>query len=145
MHPYPSRNGDSDAFREAAYAATHVVYTLNDYGQWRLKPEWLPHEYAFLKTRLEENIHYGDPETLGEFLDTLKSFGLDESDPSIRVGTAYLLSAQNPDGSWGDSGSRDVYQRYHSTWTAIDGLRDYAWQGQRTSFPEVLRSLMSRR
>jgi hypothetical protein len=28
---------------------------------------------------------------------------------------------------------------YHSTWTAINGLMDYAWSGEGTSFPEALR------
>jgi len=37
----------------------------------------------------------------------------------------YLLSTQNPYGSWGDMKTRDIYLRYHPTWTANDGLRDY--------------------
>jgi hypothetical protein len=32
---------------------------------------------------------------------------------------------------------RDTYQRYHPTWTAIDGLRDYRWRGERLSFPRI--------
>jgi len=48
-------------------------------------------------------------------------------DPLVRVGFEYLLSAQNADGSWGDTKDPDPYGRYHPTWTAIDGLRDYRW------------------
>lgn len=58
-------------------------------------------------------------------------------DPEIRAGTEYLLSHQNPDGSWGDPTDKDVYARYHPTWTALDGLSDYAWRGERLSFPEL--------
>jgi hypothetical protein len=144
MRPYPARNTLTLAgFYDVAYAITHVVYTLNNYGMYRLSPVWLPQEYRYLKENLQEAVKEEDPETLGEFLDTLRAFGLTESDPLIRNGVAYVLSKQNADGSWGDPDDADVYNRYHSTWTAIDGLRQYAWRGQRLSFP-VSRTLSYR-
>ena len=48
------------------------------------------------------------------------------------------VRSQNKDGSWGDVTDKDIYQRYHPTWTAVDGLRDYAFQGEGVSFPEAL-------
>src|SRR2546427_6247039 len=80
------------------FSITHVIYTLNDYGRRRLSPRKLPDEFAYLKGNLKEAIAMRDPEMLGEFLDTLKSFGLNGSDPLIRTGMEYLLSNQNPDG-----------------------------------------------
>jgi squalene cyclase len=100
-------------------------------------PSWLPEEYAFLKKNLKQAIVMEDPETMGEFLDTLKSFGLPDDHSLIRKGVNYLLSQQNPDGSWGDIEAEDIYRRYHPTWTAVDGLRDYAWHGKRLSFPRL--------
>jgi len=136
MRPYPARNTLTlFAFYDVAYAITHVIYTLNNYGMYRLSPAWLPQEYRYLKENLREAVKEEDPETLGEFLDTLRAFGLTDSDPLIRTGVAYVLSKQNADGSWGAPADTDVYNRYHSTWTAIDGLRQYAWRGQRFSFP----------
>jgi hypothetical protein len=79
----------------------------------------------------------GDPETTGEFLDSLRSFGLTTDHPLIRTGIEYLLSTQNADGSWGCTEEEDIYARYHPTWTAIDGLREYAWQGLGLSFPRL--------
>jgi hypothetical protein len=67
----------------------------------------------------------------------LKSFGLGDSNRLIVKGMKYLLATQNADGSWGDMEAEDVYERYHPTWTAIDGLRAYAWRGTRLSFPKV--------
>jgi len=58
----------------------------------------------------------------------LRGFGMTTRDPLIQRGFSLLLSAQNPDGSWGDPKDRDVYNRYHPTWTVIDGLRDYNWR-----------------
>lgn len=76
--------------------------------------------------------------TTGEFLDTLKAFGAMDDDPLLSAGVEFVLSTQNKDGSWGDVTDKDIYQRYHPTWTAVDGLRDYAFQGERVSFPEAL-------
>lgn len=138
MRPYPRYNGGNDPdFYWAVYAVTHVVYTLNDYSRYRLSPTWLPDEYAFLLRNLRKAILMEDPETMGEFLDTLKSFGLPEDHLLMLEGIRFLLARQNSDGSWGDSEVEDIYFRYHPTWTAIDGLREYAWHGQRLSLKSI--------
>jgi hypothetical protein len=140
MFPYPAPpNTDEAAYRHAAYAITHVVYAFSDYNYYRLRREWLPREFDFLKANLVHSLRMEDPELLGEYLDTLKSFGLTQKDPLLASGIGFLLTHQNADGSWGDPAEPDIYNRYHSTWTAIDGLRDYAWQGERVSFPDALR------
>ncbi len=140
MRPYGRRGAvTDDEFYDTVYAITHVVYTLNDYSAYRLSPRWLPQEFQFLRENLKEAI--GDPETMGEFLDTLRSFGLTNADPTIRAGVDYILSTQNSDGSWGDVQAQDAYVRYHTTWTAIDGLREYAWRGEGLSFAAVKSSL----
>jgi hypothetical protein len=138
MRPYRGReNGDNPDFYDCLYAVTHIVYTLNDYSMYRLSPRWLPFEYAFLKTNLREAIATEDPDMMGEFLDSLKAFGLRDTHPLMRTGMEFLLSCQNADGSWGDLKAEDVYERYHPTWTAIDGLREYSWRGERLSFPRL--------
>jgi hypothetical protein len=123
--------------RDALYAVTHVVYTLNDYSTYRLRPGWLPREFAFLKANVASACERKDEELLGELLDSLKAFGLRESHPLIIRGTNFLLAAQNEDGSWGDPDEENIRTRCHTTWTAIDGLRTYAWRGERLSRPEV--------
>jgi hypothetical protein len=139
MRPYRGYEaGRNTRFVATAYAITHVIYTMNDYGTWRLRPEWLPAEHAFLRENLTTMVKLRDPETMGEFLDTLKAFGMANDDPLMRTGVEFILSTQNRDGSWGNATDKDVYQRYHPTWTAVDGLRDYAFQGERVSFPEAL-------
>ena len=136
MRPYPARTSvGTGVFYNVTYAITHVVYTLNDYNRYLLAPEWLPQEFSYLKANLEEEVRLNDPETLGEFLDTLRDFGMTERDPLVRTGIENVLSKQNRDGSWGDPANPDDYTRYHTTWTAIDGLREYAWRGRRLSFP----------
>lgn len=140
MRPYPkAEDAADDQFTSVAYAITHVIYTLNDYGAYRLRVEWLPHEFEYLKANLKRTIAMDDPETTGEFLDTLKSFGLTEEDPLVQAGTEFVLSRQNRDGSWGNLRADDIYERYHPTWTAIGGLMDYAWRGEGVSFSEALR------
>ena len=138
MRPYPvGADGNVEFLRDAIYAVTHIVYTLNDYGTYRLRPSWLPREFAFLKANVDGACERKDPELLGELLDSLKAFGLRASHPLIMRGTRYLLAEQNEDGSWGDPDEENIRTRCHTTWTAIDGLRPYAWRGERVSRPEV--------
>ncbi len=134
MRPYPvSSDEDVEYLRDAVYAVTHIVYTLNDYGTYRLSPRWLPQEFAFLKANVARACARKDPELLGELLDSLKAFGLRASHPLIIRGTNFLLSEQNKDGSWGELDEETIRRRCHTTWTAIDGLRTCAWRGERLS------------
>lgn len=144
MRPYPPPGDDEQAFNDVAYAITHVIYTLNDYHTYRLSPVWLPQEFLYLKKNIRVAERYQDWELLGEFMDALRAFGENESAPEIRTGMNYLLSQQNPDGSWGDTDDDDIYTRYHSTWTAIDGLREYAFHGEQLRTPEMLPLLQRR-
>jgi hypothetical protein len=143
MRPYPKfEDATREQYEAVAYAITHIVYGLNDYTHSRLRPEWLPQEYEFLLGHLKQNIATNDAETMGEFLDTLMSFGLTTEHPLIRTGIEYLLSVQNADGSWGDANDKDIYKRYHPTWTSVNGLMDYAFpKGEGASFPAALRAV----
>lgn len=144
MRPYPvGADENVELLRDAIYAVTHIVYTLNDYGTYRLRPNWLPQEFAFLKANVASACERNDPELLGELLDSLKAFGLRASHPLMMRGTSYLMSEQNQDGSWGDPDEENIRTRCHTTWTAIDGLRAYAWRGERLSRPE-LKSMLKR-
>ncbi|HEX3559883.1 MAG TPA: hypothetical protein VHU19_11815 [Pyrinomonadaceae bacterium] len=137
LRPYSVSGRGTDAeFMDAVYSVTHVVYTLNDYWTYRLNPQLLPREYAFLRAGLPEAINVRDADMLGEIMDSLKSFGLDDSDPLIRKGTQFLLVHQNRDGSWGDVRD-ETYDRYHATETAVNGLCEYAARGEGLSFPEL--------
>jgi hypothetical protein len=128
LRPYPESEAGASPTYSVLYAVTHVVYTQNGYNLYRLSPRSLPDEFAYLKANLKEAVVLKDPETMGELMDCLKSFGLQDNDPLIRTGTEFLLSSQNPDGSWGNMKTNDMYLRYHPTWTAVDGLRDYKWK-----------------
>lgn len=145
MRPYPTDEDDEDVLRDAIYAVTHVVYTLNDYGTYRLSPRWLPREFAFLKANVKSACTRKDPEVLGELLDSLQAFGLTPAHPLIAHGTNYLLAEQNEDGSWGDTNEKNIRTRCHTTWTAIDGLRAYAWRGERLSRTAVKAGLNTSR
>lgn len=138
MRPYPGpKNANYMEFFYIVYAVTHLVYTLNGYGLYNLSSRWLPAEFSFLKASMKTAIDRQDADMVGELLDTLKSFGLNGSNSTIRRGINYLLSQQNSDGSWGNPNGEDLFERYHATWAAIDGLRDYAWHGVRLSFPRL--------
>ena len=126
LRPYRGRErGANPDFVDSVYAVTHLVYTLNDYCANKLSPELLPREVAFLRASVEDAAALNDPDMMGEILDSLKSFGLTEADPLVRQGTEFLLARQNPDGSWGDVNETDVYNHYHTTETAVNGLSDY--------------------
>ena len=144
MRPYPTYEHDEDDpdFYWAIYAVTHVIYTLNDYSLYKLSPRDLPDDYAFLKTNLKHVVEMKDAESMGELLDCLKAFDRASDAALIAEGEDFLLATQNTDGSWGSLSTKDIYQRYHPTWTAIDGLREYAWWGGLRSRKQ-LRSIIS--
>jgi hypothetical protein len=139
LHPYNAKPGgrDDGEFYDTVYAITHIIYTLNNYSQYKLSPQLLPQEFEFLRANLREAIKEKDTDMLGEFMDTLRAFGLTTNDPLIRRGMEYYLTHQNADGSWGKRREKDIYLRYHPTWNAVAGLSEYAWQGEELSFPEV--------
>jgi hypothetical protein len=138
LRPYTaSPANEGEEFHDTVYAITHIVYTLNNYSQYKLSPRLLPQEFEFLRTNLRAAIADDDADMLGEFMDSLRAFGLKTSDPLIRAGMEYYLSHQNRDGSWGDMNEKDIYMRYHPTWNAVAGLSEYAWATEGLSFPEV--------
>jgi hypothetical protein len=138
LRPYNAKPGDgSEEFYDTVYAIAHVVYTLNNYSQYRISPKLLPQEFEFLKANIKQAIAEKDTDMLGEFMDSLRAFGLTTNDPSIRRGMEFYLSHQNADGSWGDLHEKDIYMRYHPTWNAIAGLSEYRWEKEGLSFPEV--------
>lgn len=143
LRPYRSDDRKSDEFYDTVYAITHVVYTLNDYSLYRLSQRWLPQEFKFLRDNMTVAIEQRDSDMLGEFMDTLRAFGLTTDDALMRKGIDYLLAHQNRDGSWGSVRERDIYLRYHPTWNAVAALSEYAWRGEGLSHPE-LKSLLER-
>ena len=132
MRPYPTRAMGNHAFYTAVYSVTHVIYTLNNYSIYALDRSCLQPEWEYLTANLDETIRLQDPETTGEFLDSLRALGLTNLDPVIQRGVTYVLSKQNPDGSWGDPHDTNIYNRYHSTWTAVDGLMEYRFRPARS-------------
>ncbi len=139
MRPYPnSRHVD---FYDAIYTVTHIIYTLNDYGRFRLVPDWLPWEYEFLKRNLKIAVIKSDPDMVGEIIDSLRAFGIDDNNKLLKLGYDFLLDTQSADGSWGRWDWESLYTGFHSTWAAIDGLRSYQWTGPRLLFPRLLSML----
>jgi hypothetical protein len=130
MRPYPPRTTDPH-FYSTLYSITHAIYTINSYSVYAVDRECLRPEFEYLRANWQEAIALNDPETMGEFLDTLRAFGMTTQDQEIQRGMEFLLSTQNADGSWGNPHDPSIYNRYHSTWAAIDGLRDYRFQPAR--------------
>lgn len=137
LRPYRADDRKSDEFYDTVYAITHVVYTLNDYSIYKLDRRLLPQEFKFLRDNMVAAIEQKDSDMLGEFMDTLRAFGLVTEDPLMRKGMEYFLAHQNRDGSWGNTRERDIYLRYHPTWNAVAALSEYAWRGEGLSHPEL--------
>ncbi|OGQ77499.1 MAG: hypothetical protein A2289_15120 [Deltaproteobacteria bacterium RIFOXYA12_FULL_58_15] len=126
LYPYATQEQvGSSVFYDLIYTVTHIVYTHNDYGKKRIDPADLPEEFRFLRETFTVPLEDNDCETFAEYVDTLKSFGVTpEADVNMARAIESLMSLQNFDGSWGDPFD-NVYNRFHTTWTAIEGLRDY--------------------
>ena len=138
MRPYPSPSGESnsDGIDEVFYAITHLIYTLNEYGRYRLPASRFLPETEYLQSSMRRAIRVADIEMLAECVDSLRSLGVKTKGRATASAIEYLLTCQNKDGSWGDSSNNDIYYQFHTTWTAIDALRDNRFQG-RLVFPRT--------
>jgi len=143
MRKYRTPKQGDVAFHDSVYCITHIVYTLNDYGRFLLSPAWLPQEYEFLATHWATPIENNDPDMAGEFIDSLRAFGLTENEPAIRYAMEYLIDSQHTDGSWGLKEGKIDYRRFHATWAAMDGLREFNWTRAGLSFPKMKPKLLS--
>src|SRR5262249_45341771 len=76
MRPYPPKSEGAHSYYAGVYGATHLIYTYNDYSQFRVSPDCFPEEFAHLKANLRQAVVTNDAETMGEYLDTLRAFGL---------------------------------------------------------------------
>lgn len=138
MRPYPLRPHRAVIdFVDAAYAVTHLVYVLNDYGRFTLRPAWLPWEQAFLRGRIGEAIALGDADLVGEFVDALRAFDDAADRPAVRSGLTFLLDRQRADGSWPARDDRDDYLAFHVVWAAVDGVREFQWPRYGLAFPSL--------
>ncbi|KAK8804159.1 hypothetical protein WA171_000252 [Blastocystis sp. BT1] len=114
-------------FVDQCYLITHVIFTLSQWGQLRLQIQQLPHEYLFLQEHLPLMIQKKDVHLVGEFIQCLRIFGVEENNSSILDGLQFLLEEQNADGSW-DNQMMDgfhvdlAYVAYHATMVAIQAL-----------------------
>lgn len=115
----------SDRYIDQNNLITHLVYTLSGYASWSVPLQFLPREYEYIRSIMPETLMWADPETLSEFVDSLKLLGFNHSDEHIAHGINLLLSLQKPDGRWEPEEVEDEYDRYHATWCAMDALRDY--------------------
>ena len=136
MRPYPQEHVKEQAEAwEAAYAITHLDYILNDYNKHKLSTTGLETEYQFLKKVLGQAEQALDYDLLGECIDSLSSFGLSRNGLILKKPIERLTKAQNFDGSWGCLES-DPHRRIHTTWTAIDAIREYRWCETKVSLKE---------
>ena len=85
-----------------------MVFTLSQWGQLRLQIQQLPHEYLFLQEHLPLMIERRDVHLVGEFVQCLRIFGVEESNSSLLDGLQFLLEEQMADGSWDNAcGTQD--------------------------------------
>jgi hypothetical protein len=133
LRPYP-KPGTPDHY-QSIYAVTHLVYVLNDYGRSRLLPLPLSRELKFLKESMQWALDRREPDTVGEVIDSLLALGVSDTHRLVVAGRRFLIETQEADSGWGDK--NDPYGRFHTVWTAMDGLRDYRWRGRRIHDPAM--------
>ncbi len=116
---------ESDRFIDTNNLVTHLVYTLSGYASWSLDVRFLEREKGFIRRYFAFVMWWADPESLSEYIDSLKLMGFGDQDGQISAGIKLLLAIQKPDGRWEPDDVEDEYDRYHATWCAMDALRSY--------------------
>lgn len=108
---------------------THVVYALSDYGRLSLDRRRFAPEIAYARRSMKRCREADDIEGVAEFTDSLRILGVSDRDEDMAANLRWLLDRQNPDGSFGREDGH-FYERYHSTWTALNALRGFRFQGE---------------
>jgi len=136
---------EKETFQDHAYLATHVAYILSNYGRLRLWRADAPWVYRYLRANFHAVLADKDIELTAEFVDIFRSLGCREADDAdLRAGTAFLLAAQNADGSWGPwKNEEDAYDAMHYTWCALGALRERVFL-KGTPYEQHLRNVLDR-
>ncbi len=129
---------------DRTYLATHLIYVLSAFNHDALRTRDVAGIVAFLRRVALDYLVAGDVETLGEIADCLKITGHDLRDSLLRRIVTMILRKQNPDGSWGDPAARNEYDRYHTTWTAFNGLLEYRFNGRGPRDPVLRKAWLGR-
>ena len=79
-----------------------------------------------------------DAHLVGEYVECLRAFGSDDSDPLIQLGMTFLLRAQDPATHRWDVGG-DAYTSYHATMVACQALLVHTHRGYGPGSPVVRR------
>jgi hypothetical protein len=88
---------------------THLVYTISGYASWNIPVRLMGRELAYFRSQMPNALVWADPETLSEYVDSLKLFGYGPEDPDVAAGVAVLLAIQKPDGRWEPDDAEDEY------------------------------------
>lgn len=126
-YKYDSKTKDEDVLLNQDNLVTHVIYVMSDYGRVTLKASNYKGELAYMRAAFKRVYREKDVEGVAEFIDSSRILGIKDSDPMIRKGLRWLIGVQKTDGSFGDG---DEYDIYHSTWTALNALRPFRFQGK---------------
>ncbi len=97
------------------YTLTHQVFVAFDYGHRREQDHLSADDVSYLRSVLPALLRRtqaaGDPDLLAEYVSCATYLGLRDL-PEYEAALEYLLSTQNPDGTWGD------YEEYRATYGA---------------------------
>lgn len=138
LRPYKSAGELSwESYVDQAYLITHVVFTLNNWGELALEPELLPHEHLFIRENIGVAVRERDAHLVGEYVECLRAFGATDSDPLVQLGMAFLLRAQDPaTHRWDTAG--DAYTSYHATMVACQALLVHTHRGYGPGLPSCV-------
>jgi hypothetical protein len=123
--PFKHAADDESGYHDQNYYATHVVFFITGYGEYRAPDTALTRK---LRKYLSDNLRFvrtqaDDLDLVGEYVECLKIFGFGGRE-EVRESINYIVSRQNPDGSWvkNDGKEKDPYDFFHPSWTSITAL-----------------------
>ena len=70
---------------------THVVFTLNNWGELMLEPSLCPHEFNFARSHLAHQIATRDVHLVGEFVEVVPKKKEGELESDIVVGVLVVV------------------------------------------------------
>ncbi|OQR98983.1 hypothetical protein ACHHYP_07354 [Achlya hypogyna] len=129
LYPYMAAHELTDKeYMDQCYLISRVVMTITNFGALQLAVDLLPHEYHFMQQHFDMHLARSDVHLVGAFARALKCYRPTPT-ATLERAMAFMLCAQQADGSWRQRDSETAEELLHKAAVALFTLSEPRFNG----------------